>query len=78
MYGSSPIERAGRAYNNLCISRKTVLVVSKISTGIDTYRKILKKSGEYFVQIFRHSKRKFHDSFMLIFGKTCEKLSEKT
>ncbi len=38
--------------------------------NIDTYRKILKKSGEYFVQIFRHSKRKFRDF-------CCEKLYEK-
>ncbi len=45
--------------------------------NIDMYRKILKKSGEYFVQIFRRSKRKFCDIFASIFGKTCEKLSEK-
>ncbi len=29
----------------------------------------MKKSGEYFVQIFRHSKRKFRDSFASIYGK---------
>ncbi len=43
--------------------------------NIDTYRKILKKSGEYFIKIFSHSKRKFRDIFASIFGKTCEKLS---
>ncbi len=37
----------------------------------------LKKSGEYFMQIFRHSKRKFRDIFASIFGKTREKLFEK-
>ncbi len=42
-------------------------------------RRILKmKIGNiYFVQIFRHSERKFRDIFVLIFGKTCEKLFEK-
>ncbi len=38
---------------------------------------ILKKSGEYLVQIFRHSKTKFRDIFVSIFGKTYEKLFEK-
>ncbi len=38
---------------------------------------MLKKSEEYFAQIFRHFKRKFRAIFVSIFGKTCEKLSEK-
>ncbi len=44
---------------------------------LSDFCEILKKSGEYLVQIFRHSERKFCDIFMSILGKTCKKLSEK-
>ncbi len=47
--------------------------IFKISICIE---KFWRKVGN-FVQIFRHSKRKFRDCFASIFGKTCEKLSEK-
>ncbi len=38
---------------------------------------MLNKSGEYFVQLFRHSKRKYRDILEAILGKTCEKLFDK-
>ncbi len=59
------------------VSFQSFSLVSCGVKNIDTYRKILKNSGEYFVQIFRHTKRKFRDIFAPIFGKTCEKLYEK-
>ncbi len=55
---------------------KSIFIDSSGVKNIDTYQKILKKRGEYFVKFLDILEGNFH-IFVSIFEKICEKLSEK-